>query len=78
MIISLTNQPYAIIIRPNGIDAPWEIVEPYEQDNLGFFDTYNQALTYALDLAKRSGYAVAYSSGIEQPEKILFDFTKTN
>lgn len=68
--------PYQIIIRPNGIDAPWEIVDGYEFEPMGFYDTFDAAMSEAVDIAKRSAFMLGYSDGVDQPVRLLRNFYK--
>lgn len=65
---------YDLIVRPNGIDAPWEVIDGYEFEPVTFCDTYTEATSYAIEMARRSALLVGYSQGPEQPIRLLHDF----
>lgn len=65
---------YGLIIRPNNIDAPWEIVEGYELEPIGFYDTFNEAFSHAVEVAKRAALMVGYAQDPSSPIKTLRDF----
>ena len=67
---------YDLIVRPNGIDAPWEVIDGYEFEPVTFCDTYDEATSYAVDTARRSALMVGYSQGVDKPITLLHDFRK--
>lgn len=55
MRIDFSNpNPYTVYIRPNGYNAPWEMIDGVEFDVMHYFDSREEALQLALDLAKRA------------------------
>jgi hypothetical protein len=74
--MQISETKYCLIVRPNGIDAPWEIVDGYEYRPVGFYDTFDDALSYATEMAKRSAFLLGFSCGPGQPEYLLRDFRK--
>lgn len=55
MRIDFSNaNPYTIYIRPNGYEAPWEMLDGVEFGVMHYFYSRDEALQSALDLAKRS------------------------
>jgi hypothetical protein len=74
--LHIARVTYDLIIRPNGIDAPWEIIDGYEFEPITFFDTYTEATSFAVDMARRSAFLVGYSHGVDQPIRPLYNFRK--
>ena len=67
---------YDLIIRPNNIDAPWEVIDGYEFEPMKYCDTYDEATSYAVDVARRSAFLVGFSQGENLPISMLYDFRK--
>lgn len=47
-----------VYVRPNGIDAPWEIIDGSEFEPMGMFSSRDEAVSFALEMARRSHFIV--------------------
>jgi hypothetical protein len=50
--------PNAIYVRPNGIDAPWELIDGVDFEAMDFFESRERAITSAVDQARKGRFTV--------------------
>jgi len=48
----LQRKPF--FIAPNGIDAPWEMLDGYDREPMGFYDSREDAYRAAMAIVRRT------------------------
>lgn len=66
---------YDLIVRPNGYESKWEVVDGYDLEPVGFYNTFKSACNFAIEMARKSAYLVGYTCGDYMPIHTLADYT---